>query len=116
MADRTATGAAGTHVTTRSSLPRLRRLPVLLQTEASECGLVCLAMVAAFHGGSGDVRSLRGTHGTSLRGWSLQRLISAGAATGLNTRPLRVDIGELKRLTCPAILHWDFDHFVVLKR
>ncbi len=93
-----------------------RRLPVLLQTEASECGLVCLAMVAAYHGGQRDVRALRRAHGGSVRGWSLQRLIAAGEATGLSARPLRADIDELQRLVCPAILHWDFDHFVVLKR
>ncbi len=117
MADRAAARAAGTRVTTQlSSTLFRRRLPVLLQTEASECGLVCLAMVARYHGGHSDVRSLRATHGASVRGWSLQRLIAVSEATGLSARPLRVDLDELKHLACPAILHWDFDHFVVLKR
>ena len=92
------------------------RLPVMLQSEASECGLICLAMLAAFHGGATDTHALRRRLGASLRGWSLRTLIGAAATLGLSTRALRVDIGELRQVACPAILHWDFDHFVVLKR
>lgn len=92
------------------------RLPVMLQSEASECGLICLAMLAAFHGGSTDAHALRRRLGATLRGWSLRTLIGAAAMLGLSTRALRVDIGELRQVSCPAILHWDFDHFVVLKR
>ena len=44
------------------------------------------------------------------------RLIGAAATLGLSARALRVDIDELRQVACPAILHWDFDHFVVLKR
>lgn len=92
------------------------RLPVMLQAEASECGLICLAMLAAFHGGATDTHVLRRRLGATLRGWSLRTLIAAATTLGLSARALRVDIDELRQLTCPAILHWDFDHFVVLKR
>ncbi len=92
------------------------RLPVMLQSEASECGLICLAMLAAYHGGATDAHALRRRLGATLRGWSLRTLIGAAATLGLSTRALRVDIGELRQVACPAILHWDFDHFVVLKR
>ena len=93
-----------------------RRLPVIVQAEAAECGLICLAMIAAYHGGRGDAHELRQRHGASIRGWSLQRLIGAAEATGFSARPLRVEIAELRHVSCPAVLHWDFDHFVVLKR
>ena len=43
-------------------------------------------------------------------------LIAAAATLGLSARALRVDTDELRQVACPAILHWDFDHFVVLKR
>ena len=92
------------------------RLPVMLQSEASECGLICLAMLAAFHGSGVDAHALRRRLGATLRGWSLRTLIGAATTLGLSARPLRVDIDELRQLACPAILHWDFDHFVVLKR
>ncbi len=92
------------------------RLPVMLQSEASECGLICLAMLAAYHGGGVDAHELRQRLGATLRGWSLRSLMNAAATLGLSARALRVDIDELRHVACPAILHWDFDHFVVLKR
>jgi len=92
-----------------------KRLPVLLQTEASECALTCLAMVAAYHGGARDVHVLRAGLGATPRGWTLKQLIDAAATLGLSARALRVELDDLDRLICPAILHWDFDHFVVLK-
>ncbi|HET6471169.1 MAG TPA: cysteine peptidase family C39 domain-containing protein, partial [Pseudomonadales bacterium] len=96
--------------------PRLgRRLPALLQTEASECALTCLAMIAAYYGGGGDPHALRARLGATPRGWTLQQLIGAAATLGFSARALRVELDELRRLACPAILHWDFEHFVVLK-
>jgi ATP-binding cassette subfamily B protein RaxB len=91
------------------------RLPVILQAEATECGLACLAMIAAYHGARSDLHGLRQRCGATLRGWSLRRLLQAAAGLGLSGRALRVDVGELRALACPAVLHWDFDHFVVLK-
>src|SRR5262245_51554004 len=92
------------------------RLPVVLQAEAAECGLACLAMIAAYHGDRSDLRSLRQRFGTTLRGWSLRRLLEVAGALGLSGRALRIEVDELRALACPAVLHWDFDHFVVLKR
>jgi ATP-binding cassette subfamily B protein RaxB len=91
-------------------------LPVLLQAEASECAVTCLAMVAGYHGSEHDVHALRARLGATPRGWTLKRLIGAAAMLGLSARALRVELDDLHRLVCPAILHWDFDHFVVLKR
>ncbi len=91
-------------------------LPVLLQTEAAECGLACLAMVATFHGREIDLVSLRRHYNVSLRGMTLRSLIVAGNELGFCCRPLRVELAELQELRVPAILHWDMSHFVVLKR
>lgn len=93
-----------------------RRLPVMLQSEGSECGLICLAMLAAYHGNRTDTHELRHRLGASPRGWSLRTLIAGAATLGFSARALRVEIDDLRRVVCPAILHWDFDHFVVLKR
>ena len=100
----------------RVELPSRKCLPVLLQTEASECAMTCLAMVAAYHGADHDAHALRARLGTTPRGWTLKQLIDAAATLGLSARALRVDLDDLDRLICPAILHWDFDHFVVLQR
>jgi ATP-binding cassette, subfamily B, bacterial CvaB/MchF/RaxB len=99
----------------RVAAPGARRLPVLLQAQAAECALVCLAMISAYHGGDGDLQSMRRRFGATLRGWSLRRLLEAADALGFAARALRFDSSELAGLTCPVIAHWDFDHFVVLK-
>lgn len=92
-----------------------RHLPLLLQTEATECGLACLAMVAAFHGFITDLGTLRRRYAISLRGASLKQIMDIATRMGFNPRPLRFEIQHLKNLQLPAILHWDMNHFVVLK-
>src|SRR5215831_15178876 len=88
--------------------------PVILQTEAAECGLACLAMVASFHGHRIDLASLRQHHAISLRGATLTTLIHIAAHLHLASRPVRLELDNLAQLTLPAILHWDFNHFVVV--
>ena len=88
----------------------------MLQAEAAECGLACLAMVSAAHGGSGDIATLRRRFGSSARGVTLERLARHAEALGLLPRAVRAEPGELRRLALPAVLHWNLDHFVVLER
>src|SRR3712207_6469638 len=92
-----------------------RRLPSLMQTEAAECGLACLAMVAAFHGHKVDLNTLRRRHPVSLKGVTLRGLIQVANQMDLACRPLRFELDHLKQLRLPAVLHWDMNHFVVLK-
>jgi ATP-binding cassette subfamily B protein RaxB len=93
-----------------------RRLPLILQGEAAECGLACLAMVAGFFGYRTDLLTLRQRFAISLKGSTLQNLIDIGAVLHLAARALRVDLDELGNLHIPCILHWDLNHFVVLQR
>jgi ATP-binding cassette, subfamily B, bacterial CvaB/MchF/RaxB len=90
-------------------------LPLVRQSEAAECGLACLAMVAAFHGHRVDLNTLRRRYPVSLNGVTLRSLIQVAIHMGLAGRPLRFEIGHLRQLRLPAILHWDMSHFVVLK-
>lgn len=93
-----------------------RRLPMMLQTEAAECGLACLAMVARYHGHDVDLPSLRRRFSTSLKGANLARVMSMATDLGFTTRPLRLELDELNQLKAPCVLHWDLNHFVVLKQ
>lgn len=92
-----------------------RRLPLVLQIEAAECGLACLAMVAAYFGHHTDLADLRRRFGLSLKGATLKDLTGVADQLGLAARALRLDLEELELLRTPAILHWDLNHFVVLK-
>lgn len=91
------------------------RLPLILQAEAAECGLACLAMVAAYHGRDTGLAALRRRFGLSLRGATLKDLVTIAGHLGLASRPLRLEPDELMLLATPCILHWDLSHFVVLK-
>jgi ATP-binding cassette subfamily B protein RaxB len=92
-----------------------RRLPSILQTEAAECGLACLAMLANFHGHRVDLNTLRRRHPVSLKGVTLRGLIHVANQMHLACRPLRYELENLAELNLPAIVHWDMSHFVVLK-
>jgi ATP-binding cassette subfamily B protein RaxB len=91
------------------------RLPLLRQTEAAECGLACLAMVASYYGHCIDLTTLRRRHPVSLKGVTLRGLIQVANQMTLACRPLRFELDHLRQLRLPAILHWDLNHFVVLK-
>jgi ATP-binding cassette, subfamily B, bacterial CvaB/MchF/RaxB len=90
-------------------------VPKILQAERTECGLACIAMIAGFYGYQTDLNSLRRQHEVSARGASLPELISTASALSLNSRALRLELEDLRKLQLPAILHWDMNHFVVLK-
>ncbi len=90
------------------------RIPVIRQSEAAECGLACLAMVAAFHGYEADLNSLRARFQISMKGTSLRGLIAIAGQLGLSSRALRLEPDHLAQLRLPAIVHWDMSHFVVL--
>ncbi|WP_414445519.1 peptidase domain-containing ABC transporter [Burkholderia sp. 22PA0106] len=100
----------------RLSLGIGHSLPMLLQTEAAECGLACLAMVAGYHGRHVDLATLRGRFPVSLKGTGLNRLIDIAQRLEFGTRALKLDLDELGQLRTPCLLHWNFNHFVVLKR
>src|SRR6266404_3778517 len=105
---------------TMSILERLNlgwggRLPMVLQTEASECGLACLVMVTQYFGNAADLPHLRRRFGMSLKGATLKDVMRVADQIGLACRPLRLELAELTQLRLPCILHWDLNHFVVLK-
>lgn len=91
------------------------RLGVELQTEAAECALACLSMIANYHGCRTDLASLRRRFPISLKGARLAGIVDVAQRLGLATRPLRLELEDIDKLRCPCILHWEFNHFVVLK-
>src|SRR5207253_1794723 len=92
-----------------------KRLPVFLQTEAAECGLASVGMIACYHGHRIDLAGLRRRFTVSLKGATLAYLMQIAGRLNLAPRPLRLDLGELAQLRAPCILHWNLNHFVVLK-
>ncbi|EAM2866827.1 peptidase domain-containing ABC transporter [Salmonella enterica] len=91
-----------------------RRIPVIHQTESSECGLACLAMVCGHFGKNIDLISLRQQFNLSARGSTLASIRDIALQLGMTTRALSLDLDEITSLKRPCILHWNFNHFVVL--
>lgn len=91
------------------------RLPLILQSEAAECGLASLAMIANFHGHRLDMTSLRLQFALSLKGATLSDLMRMAETLQLKARALRAEVEHLADIEMPCILHWDLHHFVVLR-
>jgi len=92
-----------------------RALPILLQTEATECGLACLAMVTGFYHYHVDLMALRRRFPISLKGATLSDIMRIAQKLNMGTRPLKLDLKDLDKLRLPCVLHWNFNHFVVIK-
>jgi ATP-binding cassette subfamily B protein RaxB len=86
-----------------------------MQSEAAECGLACLVMICNHLGHDIDLVSARQICQPTLRGASLKQLVSMAGSFHLKARPLQVKLDALGQLKLPAILHWDFHHYVVLE-
>lgn len=87
----------------------------ILQSESSECGLACLAMIADHFGYQVELSELRRRFSISMKGATLQHLLRHALSISLSGRPLRLELHEIGALKCPSVLHWDLNHFVVLK-
>ncbi len=93
---------------------RRGRVPIILQTEAAECGLASLAMVASAHGQHTDLRALRQQFSVSSHGMTMADLVRMAEQMNLGARALRLEPEDLPQMPLPCILHWDMSHFVVL--
>jgi len=92
---------------------RRRRIPVMRQLSATECGAACLAMVLAYHGRPVRIDELRESASIGRDGLTATALLDVAARYGLTGRGVRVDLEDLGALDPGTVLHWEFNHFVV---
>src|SRR5260221_13505942 len=90
------------------------RVPVILQSEAPECGIACLAMVASFHGHRTDLSAMRVRLSPSLKGITLKNVAQIAETMGMTARGVQVPLESLGKLRLPAVLPLGMDHVVVL--
>ena len=96
---------------------RKRRVhtPIVLQMHASECGAACLAAVLAHYGRWVPLQELRKTCSVGRDGSTASDIIQAARHYGLASSGWRKGMGQLHTMPLPAILHWGFNHFVILE-
>ena len=91
------------------------KVPVIMQMEALECGAACLAMVLAYYRKWIPLEQVRLDCGVSRDGSNMKNVFLAAQHYGLEVHGYRMEVENLKKdASFPCIIHWNFNHFVVL--
>ena len=91
------------------------KVPVVMQLEALECGAACLTMILAYYGRWIPLEQIRADCGVSRDGSNAKNILKAARYHGLEARGYRYEPETLREHgSFPCIIHWNFNHFVVL--
>ncbi len=92
------------------------KVPVIMQLDALECGAACLTMVLAYYNKWIPLEQVRSDCGVSRDGSNAKNMVKAARHYGLKAQGYRYEPENLRRKgSFPCVIHWNFNHFVVLK-
>ncbi len=92
------------------------RVPYLMQLSAVECGAACLAMILCAYGRKTSVSEIREHCGIGRDGLSAASIVKSAQQFGLRARGIALPGNDFRYVPLPAIVHWEFNHFVVVER
>jgi ATP-binding cassette subfamily B protein len=93
-----------------------RKVPELLQMNAVECGAACLAMILSYYGRKTSVAEVYKNAGVGRDGLSALNIVQTARRYGLQVRSISLQINDFRFVHLPAIVHWEFNHFLVIER
>jgi len=91
-------------------------VPVINQMGAVECGAACLAMILSYYGRKTSVSEVRDYCGVGRDGLSALNIVKAARSYGLRVRAVSLKENDFRYVTLPAIVHWEFNHFLIVER
>src|SRR5262249_13441936 len=98
------------------SFKKLRRVPEMRQVTAVECGAACLAMVLNYYGYSTSISEIQEHCGVGGDGLTALEVVKSARQYGLRVRAVSIELEEFRFVTLPAIVHWEFNHFLIVER
>lgn len=93
-----------------------RRVPELLQMNAVECGAACLAMILSYYGRKTSVAEIYKSTSLGRDGLSALSMVQTARRYGLKVRTISLEIENFRYVSLPAIVYWEFHHFLVIER
>lgn len=95
---------------------RRPRVPVVHQLSAAECGAACLSMILSYHGRETSLSECRERLGIGRDGVTALTIAKAARALGLRVKAYSLQSPDFRFVTLPAIVHWEFNHFIVVEK
>jgi HlyB family type I secretion system ABC transporter len=95
---------------------RRKRVPEMRQVTTVECGAACLAMLLNYYGHAISISEVQEQSGIGRDGLSAFEIVRSARQYGLRVRAVSLRSNDFRYVTFPAIVHWEFNHFVIVER